>query len=214
LPVSILVLLIADFAGHLISIKNKNKIGIYITKPLLMPLLALFYITASKLPDIYVILALAAGFLGDVFLLNEGSPQRLKLGILSFMAGHILYIVKFTFVAGGDFGIHLWQLALLIPYILYGIYVYGLLHRNLGPMKPVAILYLSVIILMSYKSLTVLTAGIFSFIPVLLGSLFFLASDSLLAYNTFVGKTKNSDLIIMLTYVIAQTLIIAGLLQG
>jgi uncharacterized membrane protein YhhN len=136
----------------------------------------------------------------------------LKLGILSFMTGHVLYMIKFTLVVGGDYSIPVRQFAMLIPYILYGACIYRLLSRKLGSMKPLAVLYLTIIILMSFKSLTVLKAGILSFIPVFIGSIFFLASDSLLAYDLFVRKAKYSSIIIMFTYVAAQILIITGLL--
>jgi uncharacterized membrane protein YhhN len=212
LHVLILILLLIDFAGNLVSLKKQSKIGNYVTKPLLMPLLALFYITVSKQPDTFVIFALAAGFLGDVFLLNGENPMRLKLGILSFMTGHVLYMIKFAAVVGGDYSIPASHFALLLPYLLYGVCIYRLLSRKLGPMKPMAILYLSIIILMSFKSLTVLKAGILSFIPVFIGSVFFLVSDSLLAYDIFVQKTKYADIIIMFTYAAAQMLIITGLL--
>jgi len=44
------------------------------------------------------------------------------------------------------------------------------------------------------------------------GSLLFMASDSVLAINTFRSKIPRGDVYIMSTYVTAQVLIVAGMI--
>ena len=45
-----------------------------------------------------------------------------------------------------------------------------------------------------------------------IGSLLFMASDSVLAINTFRSKIPRGDVYIMSTYVTAQVLIVAGMI--
>jgi uncharacterized membrane protein YhhN len=207
----ILVLFIVIFIWDIINIKNKNKKGRYFSKSLLMPILIVYYITAAKHISIYVIAALAAGFLGDVFLLNERKPLYLELGIASFMAGQIFYITSFIKASAGINQIPLWCLIFLIPYVLYGVYNYRILRNKLGAMKIPAIVYFAVLILMSFTCLAVLVSGKTQLIPAFIGSLLFVASDTILAYNIFSSEKEYADIYIMSTYAAAQLLIVLGM---
>jgi uncharacterized membrane protein YhhN len=53
-----------------------------------------------------------------------------------------------------------------------------------------------------------------SYLFVLIGAMTFIASDSLIAINKFAFKIPLSDVWIMATYIIAQYLIVEGILLG
>ena len=53
-----------------------------------------------------------------------------------------------------------------------------------------------------------------SFQFVFIGALFFVSSDSILAYTKFVGGFPKSEIVVMATYGIAQFLLVWGMLYG
>jgi uncharacterized membrane protein YhhN len=52
-----------------------------------------------------------------------------------------------------------------------------------------------------------------TYVPVLLGSLLFIASDSLLALNEFTDYINHAGLGVMTTYIAAQFLIVTGITE-
>jgi uncharacterized membrane protein YhhN len=80
-------------------------------------------------------------------------------------------------------------------------------------MKAPFVLYSAVIAAMSLASLlrTPGFSGAGFYMP-FIGSLLFMASDSVLAINTFRSKIPRGDVYIMSTYVTAQVLIVAGMI--
>ena len=65
------------------------------TKPLLLGFLLLFYITADSRLCVYLILALAASWLGDILLIPRGNGWFTAGGV-SFMFAHLFLILVFS----------------------------------------------------------------------------------------------------------------------
>lgn len=193
--------------------KNSNRLGVLFTKPLLMPLLMFFYFLNVPSVNYFILLALVFGFLGDVFLLWHRKQNCILAGILSFLIGHIFYIYIF---AGSSFkvtDIPVWFFLLFLPYIGGAILLLKKLISLMQSMKLPAIMYMSVIFIMSFMSFSrIWTVSFFSFLLTFLGSLSFILSDSLLAFYMFTMKRKKYNEVIMGTYILAQLLIILGLL--
>jgi len=80
-------------------------------------------------------------------------------------------------------------------------------------MKVPVIVYLNVILIMSFASFTRIWAlkGLSFWLP-FVGSIFFIASDSLLAFRNFKVKLLKGWASIMITYIFAQFLIVFGFL--
>jgi len=80
-------------------------------------------------------------------------------------------------------------------------------------MKVPVIVYLNVILIMSFASFSRIWAlkGLLFWLP-FVGSIFFIASDSLLAFRNFKVKLSRGWASIMITYILAQLLIIFGFL--
>jgi uncharacterized membrane protein YhhN len=67
--------------------------------------------------------------------------------------------------------------------------------------------------MMSFTSACGVWAGFnLKFILPFIGSLFFITSDSVLSYNSFNKPSKNYEVLIMGTYILAQVMIVAGFL--
>ncbi|ERI91988.1 YhhN-like protein [Clostridiales bacterium oral taxon 876 str. F0540] len=192
--------------------KNKRK-GIVFTKPFLMPLLGVFYLLNSPHINYYVLLALTFGFLGDVFLLKNSKSSWVLAGIISFLIGHAFYIYIFALSSYMVKPIPIWFLLFLLPYIGIVYLVFKKLLSSMGSMKIPAIFYTCIICTMSFMSLSRIWAvSLLSFMLTFLGSLSFIISDSLLAFDMFSARKENNGSIVMATYTFAQLLIVIGLL--
>lgn len=210
----LLLFLIASVLNVIFS-KKEDKIGIRYTKPVLMPLLIIFYLSSSSKPNYLIAAALCAGFLGDVFLIDEDKEKFVLRGMGAFLTGHILYITAFL----GDSilmkGLPSWVYFCTFPYIAAGLLYLDLLFPLIKSIKVPSLLYMVVVFLMSYMSLTRLTVVPFlSFLTVFLGTLLFIISDTMLAYEMFSDSKKKNEHYVMSTYILAQFLIVVGFLAA
>ena len=179
-----------------------------------MPLLAIYYILSVAQVNKLIVIALVFGFMGDVFLMWPERKNNFILGLGSFLIGNVCYVL--LFLQGISFArdVPAWFYLIIIIYVIVAFSVMKKLTRYLGDMKIPTYIYMAVILLMSFASLTriwVMEMSIAFFLP-FIGSLLFLCSDSMLGFYTFKGKFKNGNIYIMLTYVLAQVLIVGGYL--
>ncbi len=196
---------------NITSIKNHNKAMRTITKPLLMPVLLSAYLCSSSHPSCMIALALIFGFLGDTFLL--GSGVFFTLGLFSFLLGHIFYISAFLSpVLLSRIPIYIY--IFLLPYLIYGFIIYNKISPFIKSIKFQGLLYFIVLILMSFSSLLrIYTVHGYQFWLPFIGSMLFVISDTVLAFNAFKSKTTCKEIVVMLTYTMAQLLIIAGFIN-
>ncbi len=204
-----LVLAIHIFAGE----QDQGLIA-NISKPAILGLLIVYFLVdllKNKKRDSfgYLILAgLVFSLGGDVFLIFQGEASMyFMLGLGSFLIAHILYITAFTKTYLVNHEIKFlqkygWAMLLVVA---YGWFFFNAIKDFLGPMIGPVLVYTMVISLMLLIALNrfrkVSTA---SFLWITVGALFFVASDSLLAWNKFVRELDHSHLLIMLTYGLAQ----------
>lgn len=176
------------------------------TKPLLMPLLLLFYVLNGKQLDLLIVWALAAAFFGDLFLMWSEKKLLLLAGIVAFLLGHIFYIAAFMDSSRpGEF----WLFSLL--YLGAGTVIGSNLFKSVKDMRIPIGIYMIVILLMSFIMLARFnTVPFLAFLLPFLESLLFLISDSLLAFDMFTDKKQTNHAGIMYTYILAQALIVFG----
>ncbi|HSN60613.1 MAG TPA: lysoplasmalogenase [Ferruginibacter sp.] len=205
--------MMAFIAGGLL----KNEWIQIITKPLLLPILMglVFVSTPPSTSRTLMLVALFFSFAGDVFLLFETSNAMLFIpGLVSFLLTHILYIIYFLSIPALKK-----SLLKTAPYLgllvaAYGLLLVYILFPSLGALKIPVIIYATVIMSMLLASIHIYyrvhdDAGRL-FIA---GALFFVLSDSLLAFNKFHTPIQFPFLII-LTYCIAQYLIVRGFIKN
>ncbi|MDO4192157.1 MAG: lysoplasmalogenase [Erysipelotrichaceae bacterium] len=176
-------------------------------KVFLMPLLLGYYVLNANMVSTFLCAALVFGWIGDLCLMKDGK-WPFVFGLTAFMIGHFCYIYVFT----RDLLIYsirpVYYLS-LIPYLIY----LALSMKHIVPhagrkMRYPVMAYMVVLLVMSWTALLRCLAS--GGLPVWIGSLLFLISDTLIACRTFL---KKGDRGIMLTYVLAQFLIISGFIS-
>jgi uncharacterized membrane protein YhhN len=207
LPVFLLVLML-----HIISIYLEMNTARVITKLLLLPILIL-YLTSepgNTRPVLYI--GLFASFLGDLLLTRSGETFFL-LGMLAFIITHLCNIFFFYSLQKGHPGKPMiLVLALVVVAIISG-GVYFLLADKLGAFRVPILVYMVIISLMAVMATQTLVnaalipTAIRCFIP---GAALFVLSDGLLALNKFLLHTGSIDVAVMLTYGMAQYLLVKG----
>jgi len=216
------VLFIIIAAGTILSNYTYNEWAMYIFKPLIMIWISGYFLFHAKSIDRKIVkLALAAflfSWLGDIFLMfTEKGEVFFALGVFAFLISQVFYIFLFlkTINLSGKKPFLRKQPFWLIAYIAYGLLFVILLYDNLDTILRIAIfIYIGAILSMSAMALNRLGNGHpVSFILVFTGSLFFVFSDSLIAIDKFLYSFDHARAVILFTYIIAQYLIMKGILK-
>ncbi|WP_281632142.1 lysoplasmalogenase [Flavobacterium luteolum] len=186
-------------------------------KPILIPIIGFGAYFYRKFPTQNILLAaLALSWLGDVILLfTDLGEIYFILGLVFFLTAHIVYCVLFNkqkrirkkqnkplFIFGSVF----------IACYLIG--MVSVLMPYLGELEIPVSIYASVIsimLLFAFNGFLVWEKPGNKL--VFLGAIFFIISDSILAVNKFYAPIPKSSFFIMLTYLLAQYLIVVGTLR-
>lgn len=199
-------------AGNLLAAWTADETLEWLTKPLLMPLLAVWLWLATRAAGRQVTFGIVSALLfsaaGDIALLNDGTGWFIA-GMGLFFLAHVSYIV--TFAGHGAFArLRTWPL-LLVPtgYAIFLVTALSLLWSGLsalGLAVPMAGYALAL-------ATTGATAAAFGWRTALGGGLFLL-SDLLIAIDKADALSLAGPPIwVMLTYLAAQTLLAVGWLH-
>ncbi len=200
-------------AGDLVAIAADQPQIRLVSKPLLILVLFRFF-AASKIYASHQLYKLILGALlfswaGDVLLLLENNdPKFFMYGLAAFLLAHVFYILFFARVRSLEkirfnpltllaFAYYAALVIVLDPYLgdlRWPVRVYGL------------VITLMLITALQMPRITRRKAGV----QMLAGALLFVVSDSLLAFNKFYHSFTASGILVMLTYGLAQVLIIRG----
>lgn len=201
-------------AIHLVLIQVESELAVF-TKPLLIPSLLWYYYVVARNKIGIFILALFACWLGDCLLIFTGeSPNFFLAGLGAFLIGHLLYIFSFRKLIkpSGESASGLVYLLFAIP-LAFAAWLISTLWPDLGGFKWPVVIYTIVIATMFIHAARRLDqTSKKSFWVLMFGAFLFMVSDSLLAYNMFGSPIPLSGLLIMSTYLVAQWLIVKGVL--
>ncbi len=164
---------------------------------------------------VYVTLALAFSWIGDIMLLFANKNFLFFFaGLGSFLFAHIFYILaywKATYKGKIKF-----QLS-VVPFIIVGYtalmcylilpYLDGIIQ---GPVGLYMVVISFMVIIAWYRKDHTNTA---SFLWVFIGAILFTLSDSILAINRFAVTIPYATIAVMITYIVAQWTIVNGLLK-
>jgi uncharacterized membrane protein YhhN len=214
-----IVSFILVLATTLVAVYLDNETLRMISKPLLMPLLIFYFLSETKKISttikVWVILALFFSWVGDLLLMFEAKGNiYFLLGLSSFLLAQLSYIIFFHNIRMKE---NLRGNALLL---LLAVLYYSALTNILGPSLEKAHLNLPVRIygvVLSFMFMLALhtlfnknkKAGWL----IAIGATLFLISDSTLAFNKFYSPIHYGEFIVMLTYGLAQLLIIMGAIR-
>ncbi len=242
LVVIFIVISILNIYSQKVSSKSDSVIKYWIreiTKPLIMPLLTLIYISFAKVIQPLLILAFIFGWLGDNALMLHIKKYKkallsstdvddtlpMVLGMLFFACGHISYIILFLQ------DVKLASISVL-DISVYGIYIvfalimfryltsHGLLKagNNISDklrlvMKIGVVIYMIALTLMSYTSF-LRYINIKSSLTLIgyIGTILFVSSDTTLSIKMLGQNDKMSERYIMASYIVAQTFIMMSYL--
>jgi uncharacterized membrane protein YhhN len=154
------------------------------------------------------------GLAGDICLMIPGKRSFI-IGLLAFLVGHIAYIIGFQPRLGIFPAVEgLMALGLAILVWRFGVFAAPKMRRNgLHRLRVPVLIYMMVISAMAWSAWhSLLDPGwpVWAAILVSAGALFFLVSDSILAWDRFIMKLPHARVLVMVTYHLAQ----AGILLG
>ncbi len=191
----------------------------YCVKPLLMPVLSVFFYSEVKSNfnsfAKKILAALVFSWAGDVFLMF---PDYFLPGLVSFLIAHVFYILAFYENRKTNPQQRSFSTTFLfpLPFLYFSILMFSSIFPYLKEMAiPVAV-YTAVITVMGISAaLRKGSVNNESYVYVLLGAIIFMLSDSTIAVNKFMynGDFPYARIIIMVTYLLAQYLIVRGCLK-
>ena len=190
-----------------------------VVKPLICVLLSLYLYSTTKLYGGFrklIFTGLLFSLFGDIALMFVAKGENFFLiGLVSFLTAHIFYSIAFFRdfkndpMASKKFG-HL----MLFLMGAFSLSYYTWLRPFLEDLRIPVLIYIFIISIMAilagyrYKRVNLI-----SFRLIFAGAIFFVISDSALAYNKFVQDFPYSGMVIMATYMIAQYLITMGAIE-
>lgn len=174
-----------------------------ITKPIPVLLMA-YWVSTLRVRGRYqlaVMIGLLLCALGDILL--ELSEVTFLFGLIAFLLGHVAYIVAFL-----QDNRKLCPLRAAAAYT-YGLLAFGFLVRTgtLADMRIPVMVYVAVISVMLWRAASrVKTPGVpvFSAWAGLVGALFFVFSDSMLAFRLFETPIQLGGAVVIVTYWLGQ----------
>jgi uncharacterized membrane protein YhhN len=208
------VIVIIELTGRLVG----NIQLEYFVKPLIMIWVAVYFMLFKKKSTFTfpVLIAFFFSWVGDNFLMfSEKNELFFFAGVGGFFCAQVTYIYLFSKYrereGQGYLQRHLWISLFFMAYVA-GMLL--LLFPGLeGMMKPIITIYALSLMGMSMVALNRSgRVGVTSFKLVFMGSLLFLLSDSMIAFNKFHSAIPLAGFLIMVTYIAAQYMIMRGLI--
>lgn len=152
------------------------------------------------------------GMIGDWCVLRK---KTFNVGVVAFFLGHLAYIFECMFMIIGEENIRWFNHAsFIMTYIVVALFMFAMCRKfakrhtmlnNFAQSFYFAILAVYIPVF----TFAVVKVGSFMFLS-LIGSVVFIISDSILVVTHFGRKFKRYDFYIMLTYLLAEFLIVSG----
>ena len=144
-------------------------------------------------------MGIVMSLVGDVALSMEGDDWFVY-GLSAFLVAHIAYIIGFIKLTR-----KMSQWEIVIPVLFYGIILNYGLWPYMGDLRPYITGYAFVLLVMCLLSWQQTDKPILA-----VGGTLFVLSDSLLAVNKFAFPIPLADVLVMLTYMLAQWMLVVG----
>ncbi len=152
----------------------------------------------------FIFTGLLLSLVGDILL--EASSHWFLYGLITFLLAHVSYLVAFS----GRRHKTAWFMLLFL--LVYGAAFYWVLFPHLQTMALPVFVYLLIILAMAWRAVAQINSDRWAIFATI-GALFFVLSDSILAFNKFYTAIPAADWVIMLSYWTAQFLIFYSAFQ-
>ncbi|MFH6970986.1 lysoplasmalogenase [Flavobacterium petrolei] len=200
----------------LIILFGKEEIA-WFFKPFLLPFLILaVYVHERFITKKVLLTALTLSWIGDIILMFADKGELYFIaGLIAFLLSHIFYIILFS----KQLKIYLKKSKIIFwigvtAIAFYLIVMMLILLPSLGDLKiPVFVYALTISIMLLFALKGFMNWHKPASIYILVGAIIFVASDSILAFDKFHAPLQYSSFLIMATYLLAQYLIVIGILK-
>lgn len=180
-----------------------------------MPTLLIFYCTYSETLQVFLIIALILGFIGDTAL-NSRKNVLFYLGGLAFLLEHLCLVQLFLSTSHFQLSIKSAHWLYYSIYIVYILLLIKWIHKNtITPMHLIyyliGFIYMSILCSASFFALVRYNhVDWLTYITGLIGTLLFVLSDSLLFIKITGHHAPIIDFLLMVSYLFAQLLIVVS----
>ncbi|MFA6127302.1 MAG: lysoplasmalogenase [Bacteroidales bacterium] len=211
-----LVIVVLELIGTI----NGSKWLDYPVKPFILIWIAVYFLIMTK-PQPYrwlVLLAFFFSWAGDMLLMFGSKSEMFFFGgVGGFFLSQLTYIQVFRkFAVNLDKGLIQKKPLWVLPFVIYLLSIFAFLYPSLqGVMIPVVAVYALSLLAMSGAAFNRIgQVDQHSSSILFIGSVFFVISDSLLAINKFATPIPYEGFLVMATYMLAQYLIMIGLVKS
>ncbi|MFO7797586.1 MAG: lysoplasmalogenase [Promethearchaeati archaeon] len=204
------------FAGlSIVVILIKQEKMQYIFKPLLIPLLIMYYIFNIPIENVdwFIVAGMTCGLVGNIFFMHIKEKEMFLNGLIVHSVGHGFYVFSFFFYIINFSSFRLWKLFLMAPSIIIVLITYYKIKNDYTSIKIAMISYIAIVLMMNLFSIFRLPAsegGDFWLLWV--GTSFLLISSILIALNEFYEMIPFSEATRLGIYFLAQFFIVQGVL--
>ena len=151
------------------------------------------------------------GMIGDWCVLRK---KTFNLGVVSFFLGHLAYIFECLFMIIGETNVRWFHHIIFISvYVVIALAMFRATrkakHHTMLNRMAQSFYFAILAVYIPVFSLALSIVGSYMFLS-MIGCGMFIVSDSILVYTHFGNKFKRYDFYIMLSYLIAEFLIVAG----
>jgi len=205
-------ILYAIAAAALLTGLVLDRYSLYVaTKPMLMAILLMYFVTSTRAWPAWrylVVAALVFSWAGDVFLI---SADWFVAGLASFLVAHVFYIAAYqkTGAARGRL-----QPLVVLMFALFGVFLLWFVYPGLNDLKVPVFIYALILLGMgvwAFKRRQGTNRASFKLVAT--GAILFVISDGLIAVNRFAHEIPAERILVMSIYLTAQYLIVQGLIQ-
>lgn len=183
-----------------------------VVKVFIMASLLGFYIFHEEQQSELLIIGMIAALMGDIFLMFD-HPSFFLIGMLSFLVMQLCYIAVFrkerSVVRAKD-----WIMPIIL--LVAGGVILASIYKELVEMRWPVVLYFLAILAMAITAYW-RKPSLPGYLAVFIGAVLFIISDAVIAmdrFSTLPWGFTATQVVIMLTYMLAQYLIIVGLVYG
>ncbi len=186
------------------------------SKPLIAVVLMAWLYSGAGIKNRFnarIFIGLGFALAGDVLLMLQGNNASFFIyGLIAFLLCHLFYIAAFDVDRKANSSaknpFFLWA---IIVFAAFCAVLFFYLQPHLGGFQFPVLVYAIIISVMAIMTVSRYgKVNLLSFEIIFYGALFFLFSDSMLAYNKFVEPLPYAGVVIMSSYMLAQYLIVYG----
>lgn len=201
--------------------KSADVLKLFLMPLLLIPVIfTWFNSSVPLLKTIQMTGVLLSAWAGDYFLIKPVSKKKFFYGLIAFFLSHLGYASLFVPMTSIRLLPLYLSMSTIFLYTILTAGIYFFIGRPKGLRGAAAVIYTALLFLLQYLCFSPVLVHFFvqniaitpSQYMLICGVLLFTISDIILAYSLFKREFKYSRFLVMLSYILAQFLLVYGIL--